>query len=205
MTEVTKSREIALDILLEVLERDGFVHQVLRQALEKYQYLSKQDRSLVTRIVNGTVEYRLTIDAVIDCCSTVRTGKLKPVIRTILRMSIYQILWMDRVPDSAVCNQAVNLAVQRRFTGLKGFVNGVLRGIVRQKEQLIAWKDGKDTSWSVKYSMPQWLIDMWKKNYSDATVEKMLQAFLNESATVVRCNESRASREEIIRSLENKK
>ena len=90
-----KTREIALDILLEVLEQGGF-------ALEKYQYLEKQDRAFITRLTEGTVERLLTVDAVLDACMKSGIQKQRPVIRTILRMSVYQLLWMDRVPDRAV-------------------------------------------------------------------------------------------------------
>ena len=84
---------------------------------------------------------------------------MKPVIRTILRMSVYQILKMDRIPDSAVCDEAVKLAVKRKFHGLKGFVNGVLRTISREKETFLF------TDWSRKYSMPDWIIALWKQQY----------------------------------------
>ena len=105
------ARELALDILYEILEKDGYSHLVLNQALSKYQYLGKQDRSLITRITEGTLEYLIQIDAVIDQFSKTKVRKLKPLIRTLLRMSVYQLLYMDRNPDSAVCNDAVKLAV----------------------------------------------------------------------------------------------
>lgn len=196
MTKPTESRELILDILMEILEKGGYSHVILRQALEKYQYLEKQDRALITRVVEGTIEYRLTIDAVIDECSKVKVEKLKPVIRTILRMSVYQIMWMDRIPDSAVCNEAVNLAVKRRFQGLKGFVNGVLRTIARRKDEFTF------TDWSRRYSMPDWLIELWKKQYPAPVVEEMLKAFLREMPTTVRCNLDKASMETICASLE---
>ena len=140
MTNGNSSREIILDILLEILEKGSYSHIVLSQALSKYQYLDKQERAFISRIVEGTVEYTLQLDYVINSYSSVKVKKMKPVIRTLLRMSVYQILYMDRVPDSAVCNEAVKLAQKRKFTGLKGFVNGVLRGISRNKEQL-KWPD----------------------------------------------------------------
>lgn len=195
MTKPTESREIILDVLMEILEKGGHSHVVLRQALEKYQYLEKQDRAFITRVAEGTIEYRLTIDAVIDQCSKVKTSKMKPVIRTILRMSVYQILWMDRIPDSAACNEAVKLAVKRQFQGLKGFVNGVLRTIVRRKDTFV-FED-----WTLRYSMPSWLIDLWKEQYPSEVVQKMLESFLKEQPTTVRCNLDRASMEEIQESL----
>ncbi|MDD3253732.1 MAG: 16S rRNA (cytosine(967)-C(5))-methyltransferase RsmB [Lachnospiraceae bacterium] len=195
-TKPTESREIILDVLMEILEKGGYSHVILRQALEKYQYLEKSDRAFITRVVEGTIEYRLTIDAILDQCSKVSVAKMKPVIRTILRMSVYQILWMDRIPDSAVCNEAVNLTIHRHFQGLKGFVNGVLRTIVRQKDSFTF------TDWSRRYSMPDWLIELWKRQYPAAVVESMLQAFLEDIPTTVRCNLDKASMEEISDSLE---
>ena len=199
MTRPTECRELILDILMEILEKGSYSHVVLRQALSKYQYLEKQDRAFITRVVEGTIEYRLTIDAILNRCSKTPVEKMKPVIRTILRMSVYQMFWMDSIPDRAVCNEAVNLAAKRRFSGLKGFVNGVLRGIVRQKDQF----DFSD--WALKYSMPQWILDMWLKQYPRDTVEQMLEAFLAEKPTAVRMNLDRASAEEIKESLKNQK
>ena len=197
MTKETDSREIALDILLEILERGGYSHIILRQALNKYQYLDKSERAFISRIVEGTVEYLLQIDYIIDSFSNTKVSKMKPVIRTILRMSVYQLIYMDRVPDSAVCNEAVKLAVKRKFTGLKGFVNGVLRNISRNKEGL-GWPDD-----SVRYSMPAWIVSMWEETYGRETAVTIMESFLKNKKTTVRCNFAKASKEEIIQSLRN--
>jgi 16S rRNA (cytosine967-C5)-methyltransferase len=196
MTKETDSREIALDVLLEILERGGYGHIILHQALNKYQYLEKSERSFISRIVEGTVEYLLQIDYIIDSFSNTKVQKMKPVIRTILRMSVYQLLYMDRVPDSAVCNEAVKLAVKRKFTGLKGFVNGVLRNISRNKEGF-NWPDD-----SVRYSMPAWIVSMWEETFGRETAVTMMESFLKDKKTTVRCNFAKASKEEIIQSLE---
>lgn len=195
MTKETDSREIALDILLEILERGGYSHIILRQALNKYQYLDKSERAFISRIAEGTVEYLLQIDYIIDSFSNTKVKKMKPVIRTILRMSVYQLLYMDRVPDSAVCNEAVKLAVKRKFTGLKGFVNGVLRNISRNKEGL-SWPDD-----SVRYSMPAWIVSMWEESFGRETAVTMMESFLKDKKTTVRCNFAKASKEEILKSL----
>ena len=192
----TQTRELVLDILLEILEKGQHSHVVLRQALEKYQYLPKSDRAFITRTVEGTIERLLTIDGVLDLCSSIKVKKMKPVIRTILRMSVYQMLWMDRIPDRAVCSEAVNLAQKRRFGGLKGFVNGVLRSVARRREEF----DFPD--WEKKYSMPDWLIESWKSQYGAETTEQILKAFLEEMPTTVRCNLDRASLDEIRQSLQ---
>lgn len=192
-----ENRGIVLDILSEVLDKGSFVHLVLNQALQKYQYLDKSDRAFITRVTEGTLEYLLQIDYIINKYSKTKTDKMKPLIRNLLRMSVYQILYMDRVPDSAVCNEAVKLAVKRRFTGLKGFVNGVLRTISREKASLVF------DSPSLAYSIPQWMYDMWEKEYGSAKAEMIAASFLEDRPTWVRCNLSRASREAILKSLDS--
>ncbi len=117
----TDPREITLDILLEVLEEGRLGHLVLNQALLKYQYLEKAGPLLYHKADGGTLERLILLDAALDRFSKTKTEKMKPVIRTILRMSAYQILFMDRVPDAAVCNEAVKLAKKRKFQGLSGF------------------------------------------------------------------------------------
>lgn len=192
----TNSREVVLDILMEILEKGNLSHLILKQALEKYQYLEKQDRAFITRITEGTLEYLIQIDAVINRYSKVKVGKMKPVIRTIMRMSVYQLLYMERVPDSAVCNEAVKLAKKRKFQGLTGFVNGVLRNISREKETI------KFTSPAERYSIPQWMFSLWEKSYGKETAEKISASFLEDRPLTVRCNTSRAPIEKIVESLE---
>ncbi len=192
----TDARELASDVLMEILERDGLSHVVLNQALGKYQYLEKQDRAFVTRVTEGTLEYLIQIDYVIGRYSSIPVSRMKPFIRTLLRMSVYQILYMDRIPDSAVCNEAVKLAARRRFQGLKGFVNGVLRTVAREKGKFVFPDD------SVRYSAPRWLVDMWREVYGEDTVRRMLEAFLAKKRLSVRCNFSLADRKTIRESLE---
>lgn len=126
-------RGIALDILMEILEKDMLSHQALRRGLKEHPDLDKQQRAFLTRLVEGTVERFLELDYVIGQYAGVPIAKMKPVIRTIIRMGVYQILYMDSVPDSAVCNESVKAAVKRGFAGLKGFVNGLLRRISTEK------------------------------------------------------------------------
>lgn len=175
-----ENREIVLDVLLEVLEKGNFVHLVLNQALKKYQYLEKADRAFITRVTEGTLDALNQMDDVINRYSKMSTQKMKPVIRNLLRLSVYQILYMDRVPDSAVCNEAVKLAAKRHFAGLKGFVNGVLRTIARNKETIV-FQD----PW-VELCLPEWLYKMWFFEYGGERTAAMARSFLKEGATTVR-------------------
>ena len=99
-------------------------------------FLPKQERAFITRVCEGTLEYRILIDYIIDSFSKIPVDKMKPPIREILRSAVYQLKYMDSVPDSAVCNEAVKLAQRKGFYNLKPFVNGVLRTIAREMDQV---------------------------------------------------------------------
>ncbi|MCI6791275.1 MAG: 16S rRNA (cytosine(967)-C(5))-methyltransferase RsmB [Lachnobacterium sp.] len=191
MTNSTNTRELALDMLLAI-DRDGqYSHLVLRDVLDKYQYLSKQERAFLTRLTEGTVERMLTLDYVIDQFSKTKVKKMKPLIRELMRLSVYQIMYMDGVPDAAVCNEAVKLARKRGFSGLSGFVNGVLRSVAR------GWKDVAFQNESVRYSVPEWIIDGWNADYGRDVTEKMLEAFMQPAKITVRTNTQKCTPEEL--------
>lgn len=180
-------RELVLDMLLETWEKGSYAHLVLSPVLEKYRYLDPKKRRFLTRLYEGTVEYALQEDLVLNRYSKTPTGKMKPVIRSILRMGVYQLLHMDSVPDSAVCNESVKLARKRGFGGLSGFVNGVLRNIARDKENIVF------SSLSEAYSMPQWILDRWSQVYDPELVERMLEGISEKRGLSIRCNRSRIS------------
>ena len=104
MASSVNARELVLETLL-LITRDGeYSHIALKSVLDKYQYLNKKERAFITRVVEGTLECMIEIDYIIDQFSKTKVSKMKPVIRTILRSGVYQIKYMDSVPDSAVCN-----------------------------------------------------------------------------------------------------
>lgn len=178
--------------MLLAIDRDGqYSHLVLRDVLDKYQYLSKQERAFLTRLTEGTIERMLTLDYVIDQFSKTKVKKMKPLIRELMRLSVYQIMYMDGVPDSAVCNEAVKLARKRGFSGLSGFVNGVLRSVAR------GWKDVTFQNESVRYSVPEWIIDGWNADYGRDVTEKMLEAFMQPAKITVRTNTQKCTPEEL--------
>ena len=178
------TREIVLDMLMELAKGETYCHLLIRDVLKKYNYLDQRDKAFIKRVTEGVVERKMELDYVINQFSNTKVNKLKPLIRELLRMSVYQILYMDQVPDSAVCNEAVKLAQKRKFVQLKGFVNGVLRNIARNKET-IAYAD-----LSVKYSMPQFLIDKLMASYDSKTTEKILASFLTDMPVSIRKKES---------------
>lgn len=196
------TRELILGILLQVNEEGEHSHIAIRNVLSKYQYLPKHDRAFITRVCEGTLEYRIQIDYIINYFSKVKVEKMKPPIREILRSGVYQLGYMDSVPDSAVCNEAVKLAQRKGFYNLKPFVNGVLRTIARQMDQVeYPKKENLIEYLSVKYSMPEHLVQRWLDAYGEKTTEKILEDFLMEKPAVIRCRQYLTDQEETIRSL----
>lgn len=199
MAEIN-TREIVLDIVMEVMEKENFVHIVLRQALDKYGYLPRQERAFISRLASGTIERAIELDYIINQFSKTAVKKMKPVIRSILRMTTYQLKYMNSIPASAACNEAVKLAQKRGFSNLKPFVNGVCRNIARNIGQFQIYD-----SMELKYSMPAWLLEEWSKIYSKQELEQMLSAIYERydrpHEVTVRCNESKETLEKIKKSL----
>lgn len=199
------SREIILDMLLDICEKGEYSHMVLRQTLRKYQYLDKRDRAFITRITEGTIENRILIDYVIDKFSKVKVKKMKPLIRNLLRMSVYQIMFMDSVPVSATCNEAVKLAIKRSFGQLRGFVNGVLRAVIREKDNIKLPNASESIVdyLNVVYSMPTWIVEQLIVQYGMEEASRIIKSVSNHDDSIcVRANTSKASLSNIIKLLE---
>lgn len=206
MSQQVNTRELILGILLEVNKEGQYSHLVIRSTLEKYQYLEKQERAFITRVCEGTLEYKLRLDYILNQFATVPAEKMKPVIRELLRSSVYQILYMDSVPDSAVCNEAVKLARKKGFYNLTGFVNGVLRKVAREYGSIrFPGKEEPEEYLSVIYSMPKWLVQRFLEQYGFEKTEKMLEAFLKEKPTTIRIREHLVEKEAVLESLKSQK
>lgn len=193
------TRELAVNMLLEILEQNKYSHLVIRNVLDKYDYMDGRDKAFLKRTTEGTLERKIEIDYVLDQFSRVPVAKMKPFIRNLLRISVYQLLFMDSVPESAVCNEAVKLAGKRGFKNLQGFVNGVLRNIARRKEE-ISLPEAKKSPvdyLSVKYSMPVWLVKKFLSERGALQTEKILQSFLAVSPVTVRLKESLKEEERV--------
>lgn len=198
------TREIVLDTLLEVERNHVFFHQLIKSVLDKYDYLDSQDKRFIKRLAEGCVERQIELDYYLNQYSTVPVHKMKPLIRCVLRMGVYQIIYMDKIPDAAACNEAVKLAVKRKFVNLKGFVNGVLRKIARDKERLPMPKD-KLEYLSVKYSMPEWIVAMWLEDYGREDTRRILEALADIHPISVRFRKSmtQQQREEYLEQWRN--
>lgn len=202
-TKGENTRELVLETLLSVEKGESYSHRALSALLDKYQYLSKQERSFITRVTLGTLERRIELDYIIDWFSKVKVKKMKPVIRCILRMGVYQLKYMDSVPDSAVCNEAVKLAGKKGFGSLKGFVNGVLRSISRNLPEVSypSEEEKPIEAVSIRCSIPQWILRQWREDYGWEKTKSMAESFLNQERTTIRVNTMMTDREKLIDDL----
>lgn len=192
------SREIVLDILLDIERNDRFAGEALGEALRANQFMNKKERAYISRLTEGVTEQKIRLDYILNQFSKTKIKKCKPVIRCILRMAAYEIFYMDSVPDEAACNEYVNLTGKRGFRTLKGYVNGVLRNVCRNKDVISYPKkeDGTEVYLSVKYSIPEKLTEFLLKEYSVEQLEQILQAGEINRGTTVRVNTMQTTPEE---------
>lgn len=205
---VSNPRELAFDSLLSILRDGEYSHIVIRRALDAHDEYDQKQKAFVKRLVEGCLEEKIRLEYVINQFSKLPVSKMKPVIRIILYMGTYQILFMNSVPDSAACNEAVKLAGKRKFQSLKGFVNGILRNISRNKDTIIYPKKEDDivAFLSISYSMPKWLIEFWLKTYSEDIVESICITIQEEHPMSIRIDErlSIKERDSLLLSMKEK-
>lgn len=124
------AREVALDILVRVEQQGAYSNLLLGSSLQKAD-LSREDTGLATELVYGTLSRMITLDYVLSSFVSKGMAKLQPWVRSLLRLSLYQIMYLDRVPSHAAVNEAVNISKRRGHQGISGMVNGVLRSVLR--------------------------------------------------------------------------
>lgn len=197
-------RAIVLDILMEIQKSESMSHNVLGNALKKYQYLDKRERNFITKLSQGTIEKRMYLDYCIEQFSKTPIKKIKPLIKNLLEMSVYQLLYMDNIPPCAVCNEAVKLAEKRGFKTLKSYVNGVLRNLARNIDTIELPAKEKDTRfyYSIKYCLPKWLVQMWIAQYGEEQFERIAKSFDLPKKTFIRCNTKKVTPDMLRKHLE---
>ena len=189
-------RAVVLDILIEVLEHGGFSHQTIYRLLNEEGFTSKE-RAFAVRLARGTIENALLLDDCIDQVSKTPVRKMKPLVRSVLREAVYQIRFMDNVPDSAAVNEAVKLMRKRGLSQLSGFVNGVLRGYLRARD---AGKEPQPRTDEARYSTPQWILDLWQESYP-SEMRSILEGLNQKPDLTVVVNTRKISAEDLISRL----
>lgn len=167
------TRQIALNIITDVINNNAYNNLALKKALSQNDSITTTDKAFITEIVNGSLRNIIYIDYIIEQFSNVK--KIKPLLLNLLRISVYQIKFMDKVPDFAICNEAVSIAKKRGYSKLSGFVNGMLRNIIRNKDNISLPDEQKQplNYLSTLYSYPKWIIQKWLDSYDYNFVKQM--------------------------------
>lgn len=191
-------RETALNILYETEYNGAYSNIALKNGLNSH--MTAQDRAFVTNIVYGVLQKQITIDYIIGRYSKIKLKKISKYIMLILRMGIYQIKFMDRVPDTAAVNESVKLAKRYGHKASAGFVNGILRSVIRGGEE---YPKDINEYLSVKYSYPLWTVKKWVDEFGYEFTEKMLSGFDTVPKLTVRPNTLKITAEELAKKMKN--
>ena len=194
------ARETALDVLNKVIEEKSYSNLQLNKTLEKAE-LSRADINLATEITYGTIQHLNTIDWILDIFLQ-KNKKVELWVLNLLRLSVYQIWYLDRIPYHAAVNEAVNTAKKRGHTGIGKFVNGVLRNLIRQKETIkIPDNLPKSRKIALEYSHPEWLVNKLIEDFGVIEAEEICRVNNIAPYHSVRVNPLKISRDEMIEIL----
>lgn len=196
------AREVALNILNEVYTQQAYANISLSRHLQKNQ-LSDQDRRFITELVYGTVKAGDTLLWILKKFVNRPLNKIEPTIINILRLGIYQIVFMDKIPESAACNEAVNLAKKYSNQGSAKFVNGVLRNLIRQPEKYAMPTGNKASELAIREQHPLWLVKKFIHTFGSEAAIKLCQFNNTNAPLVLRTNTLKTTRQELITELIN--
>lgn len=192
-------REVAVRGLMEILEKNAYGNLALRRILSSNEGLNRQQKAFVTEIVSGCIRNLILLDHIINKTSNTPTSKMKPAILNILRASVYQMVFMDKVPVFAICSEGTDLAKKFGFKGLSGFVNGVLRNISRGLND-IALPDFETEPLDylkVKYSCQQWIAEHFVQELGLEVAKELLDSVSAPPRTTLCVNTNKIGVEEL--------
>ncbi len=194
-------RQAALEILLRIDREQSYADLLIDQELSKGVLLGP-DRGLLTELVFGVLRRRGSLDHIIDAFASQKSSKLERAVLVLLRLGLYQALFLDRIPVSAAVNETVKLA-KAAAPHAAGFINAVLRRADRER-QTIPWPD-RDTATvaflAARYSQPRWLVEQWLTQLPPHEVEQLAAATLEPPALTLRVNTLKISREALLEQL----
>lgn len=196
-------REAAFEVLCRV-ETDSSYSNLTLDKVVKENNLQGRDAAFCTALVYGVLERQLTLDYIIRQYSSIRLKKIEAKALIILRMGVYQLLFMDSVHSGAAVNECVNLAKKLKLHKASGFINGLLRSFVRAElSYKMPLESEKSLYLSVKYSCPEGIIKLWLSSYPENLVEDMLKSFMGRPELSLRVNTLKTNREKLKAELES--
>ena len=195
------ARELALQVLLEVEEKNAYSNLQLKHALAN-KHWDPREINLTTELVYGTISRLNTLDWMIDKFLTRPANQLEPWVRGLLRISFYQLTYLDRIPPRAIVHEAVEIAKSWGHKGIASMVNGILRNRLRSPEKVEIPVDLPIVKrLSLQYSHPEWMIEKWGQEYGWEETESMCEENNFPPELNVRTNELKGTRDELVEAL----
>lgn len=202
---IDKTREIALKIVYKIDKEDAYSNIELNEQIKRNRKnLTEKDIGLISEIVYGVTTWRLTLDEIIKKYSKIKIKKISPWILNILRMGIYQIIFLDKIPKSAAVNECVNLAKRYGHSSSSNFVNAILRKIEKNDyEEFFKIEDDIERI-SKTTSMPKWILEELMKNNEIKKVEEICKNSNIKPKITIRVNSLKINKQELIKKLKEK-
>ncbi|MBQ4170741.1 MAG: 16S rRNA (cytosine(967)-C(5))-methyltransferase RsmB, partial [Ruminococcus sp.] len=198
---MSNPRSVALNILLKIEEEKAYSNLALTNAIRENR-LGGVDASFVSALVYGVLERQLTLDYIIRQYSKIPLRKIEVKTKLILRMGILQLLFMDKVPESAAVNESVNLAKKNRLQKSAGFINGILRSITRAEVKYrLPDESDKEYYYSIIYSAPRELVRLWTNAYGEENAVKLLENLSGRPPICARVNTLKTDADSLIAKL----
>lgn len=195
------SRQLVYDTLLRVTAEDAYSNLAFSQEAAK-SALSKEETAFAAALFYGTLERAITLDHALSPYLKKGVSSLDREILLILRMGLYQLCFMDGVPESAAVNESVKLTEYARKKSAKGLVNALLRNFIRNGKQIAIPADPQSVSeMAVAYSCPEWLLRLWCAQYGEAAAKGIAAASLGRPPIALRVNTTKTTKEELTRLL----
>ena len=199
---MSNPRLTAFHILLKIENDKAYSNIALNNAIRENR-LSGVDSAFVSALVYGVLERQIMLDYIIKQYSKIPLRKIETKTKLILRMGIYQLLFMDKVPDSAAVNESVNLAKKQKLQKSSGFINGILRSITRAEvPYTLPKEDDKIYYYSIKYAVPQELVSLWLVSYGEANAIELMESLSGRSNIYIRVNTLKTDKKSLRTSLE---
>ncbi|WP_294407717.1 16S rRNA (cytosine(967)-C(5))-methyltransferase RsmB [uncultured Ruminococcus sp.] len=180
------SRKFVVKLLTSIDDNSSYSNILLDEALKRSS-LTPQDKKFATALFYGVLERRYTLDEIIKSLSQNPKNLINHTVRNILRTGLYQLKYMDSVPDSAAVDEAVKLAKKNRNPAIPGFVNAMLRAFIRNDKKLPQGNNDIENL-AIEYSCPVWLVEKWDSEYGRQMTINMLSSSLGRAPTVVKVN-----------------
>lgn len=195
-----QDRKIAYDILLDIDRNGAFSNLSIKNHLIAYK---GHKAGFIRELVYGTLENQIFLDSIVGALAAKGLKGIKAKTLVLLRMGLYQIIFLDSVPNYAAINETVAIAKKTAY-GSEKFVNGILRGFLKKREALdfLPSKELKKDYLRVKYSYSNWIIDLWNKQFDDKELEQLLEAGNKTPNLCIRANDLKCSREKLMELLE---